>query len=101
MAFIDYTVQELSEDLKIEDSVIAYAEAQFGPMRNERYMQRIKRVRLGLQTSPENFFYDETAFDGAQYVNLNALESPPWLVMPKPWHTTPPAPRCCRCRWSC
>ena len=74
MAFIDYTVQELSEDLKIEDSVIAYAEAQFGPMRNQRYMQNIKRVRLGLQTSPENFFYDETAFDGAQYVNLNALE---------------------------
>ena len=74
MAFIDYTVQELSEDLKIEDGVIAYAEAQFGPMRNQRYMQNIRRVRLGLQTSPENFFYDETAFDGAPYVNLNALE---------------------------
>ena len=29
---------------------------------------------LGLQTSPENFFYGETAFSGAPYVNLNALE---------------------------
>ena len=74
MAFIDYDVQELSSALKIEDGVIAYAEAQYGPMRNERYMQALKRVRLGLQTSPENFFYDETAFAGAQYVNLNALE---------------------------
>ena len=74
MAFVDLAVQELSSDLKIEDSVIAYVETQMGPMRNERYMQALKRVRMGLQTSPENFFYDETAFAGAQYVNLNALE---------------------------
>jgi len=74
MAFITYGVQELSEELKIQDSVIAYAESQMGPQRNQRYMQTIARVRLGLQTSPENFFYDETAFTGAPYVNLNALE---------------------------
>ena len=74
MAFIEYAVTELAEPLKIEDSVIAYAERQMGPQRNQRYMQSIERVRLGLQTSPENFFYGETAFTGASYVNLNALE---------------------------
>ena len=74
MAFISYAVAELSDPLKIEDSVIAYAELQLGMQRNQRYMQNIERVRLGLQTSPENFFYDETAFAGASYVNLNALE---------------------------
>ena len=74
MAYIDFSVQELSEDLKIQDSVIVYAESQMGPMRNQRYMQSIARVRLGLQTSPENFFYNEDAFTGAPYVNLNALE---------------------------
>ena len=74
MAFIEYAVTELAEPLKIEDSVIAYAERQMGPQRNQRYMQSIERVRLGLQTSPENFFYNETAFTGAPYVNLNALE---------------------------
>ena len=74
MAFISYAVAELSDPLKIEDSVIAYAELQLGMQRNQRYMQNIERVRLGLQTSPENFFYDETAFTGAPYVNLNALE---------------------------
>ena len=42
--------------------------------RNTRFGQHKERVRLGLQTSPENFFYDETAFAGAPYVNLNALE---------------------------
>ena len=74
MAFISYSVTELSDPLKIEDSVIAYAELQLGMQRNQRYMQNKERVRLGLQTSPENFFYDETAFAGAPYVNLNALE---------------------------
>ena len=74
MAFISYAVTELSDPLKIEDSVIAYAELQLGMQRNQRYMQNVERVRLGLQTSPENFFYDETAFAGANYVNLNALE---------------------------
>ena len=74
MAFIEYDVQELSSPLKIEESVMAYAEAQMGPERNTRYMQRLARVRLGLQVSPENFFYDETAFVGAQYVNIKALE---------------------------
>ena len=52
MAFIEYAVTELAEPLKIEDSVIAYAERQMGPQRNQRYMQSIERVRLGLQTSP-------------------------------------------------
>ena len=74
MAFIEYAVAELSDPLKIEDSVIAYAELQLGMQRNMRYGQHKERVRLGLQTSPENFFYDETAFSGAPYVNLNALE---------------------------
>jgi hypothetical protein len=74
LAFISYAVAELSDPLKIEDSVIAYAELQLGMQRNKRYMQSKERVRLGLQTSPENFFYDETAFAGAPYVNLNALE---------------------------
>ena len=74
MAFISYSVTELAEPLKIEDSVIAYAELQLGMQRNTRYGQHKERVRLGLQTSPENFFYDETAFTGANYVNLNALE---------------------------
>ena len=74
MTFISYAVAELSDPLKIEDSVIAYAELQLGMQRNQRYMQNVERVRLGLQTSPENFFYDETAFAGAPYVNLNALE---------------------------
>ena len=74
MTFISYAVAELPDPLKIEDSVIAYAELQLGMQRNQRYMQNVERVRLGLQTSPENFFYDETAFTGAPYVNLNALE---------------------------
>ena len=74
MAFISYAVAELSDPLKIEESVIAYAEVQFGWQRNKRYMQTLDRVRLGLQTSPENFFYDETAFAGANYVYLKALE---------------------------
>ena len=34
MAFIEYAVTELAEPLKIEDSVIAYAERQMGPQRN-------------------------------------------------------------------
>ena len=70
MAFVEYAVAELSEPLKIEDSVIAYAEIQNGWQRNKRYMKDVERVRLGLQTSPENFFYDETAFAGAPYVYL-------------------------------
>ena len=74
MAFIEYAVEELSSPLKIEDSVIAYAEAQMGPQRNTRLAQRYDRVRLGLQTSPENFFYNEGQWTGAPYVNLNALE---------------------------
>ena len=74
MAFVSYAVAELADPLKIEDSVIAYAEVQFGWQRNKRYQQTLDRVRLGLQTSPENFFYDETAFAGAPYVYLKALE---------------------------
>jgi hypothetical protein len=74
MTLISYTVDELSEDLKIQDTVIAYAEVQMGPMRNTRYGRRYERVRLGLQTSPENFFYNEGQWEGATYVNLNALE---------------------------
>jgi hypothetical protein len=74
MALVGIPVAELAEDLKIQDSTIAYNELQFGMQRNKRLMQSIERVRLGLQTSPENFFYDETAFAGAPYVNLRALE---------------------------
>ena len=74
MALISYTVDELSEDLKINDAVIAYAEDQNGPGRNTRYGKRYDRVRLGLQTSPENFFYDAGQWAGAAYVNLKALE---------------------------
>ncbi len=74
MALIAYTVDELSEDLKINDAVIAYAEDQNGPGRNTRYGKRYNRVRLGLQTSPENFFYDAGQWAGAAYVNLKALE---------------------------
>ena len=74
MAFVTYAVAELSDPLKIEESVIAYAELQLGMKRNQRYLQNLERVRLGLQTSPENFFYDETAFTGANYVFLKSLE---------------------------
>ena len=74
MALITYTVDELSEDLKINDAVIAYAEDQNGPGRNTRYGKRYDRVRLGLQVSPENFFYDAGQWAGAAYVNLKALE---------------------------
>jgi hypothetical protein len=74
MAFIDFTVDELSEDLRIEDSVIAYAEVQQGIQRHNRMAQSYNRVRLGLQTSPENFFYNEGQWTGMPYVNLNALE---------------------------
>jgi len=74
MAFIPYSVTELSDPLLIEESVIAYAELQLGMQRNTRFGQHKERVRLGLQTSPENFFYGMDAFAGAPYVNLNALE---------------------------
>lgn len=74
MAFISYAVDELADPLKIEDGVIAYAEAQMGPMRNTRYGKRYDRVKVGLQTSPENFFYNAGQWEGATYVNLNALE---------------------------
>ena len=71
---MDIAVTELVNPLKIADDAILYAELQLGMQRNTRFAQHKERVRLGLQTSPENFFYDETAFAGAQYVNLNALE---------------------------
>ena len=74
MALLTYTVDELSEDLKINEDVIAYAESQAGPGRNTRYGKIYPRVRLGLQTSPENFFYDAGQWAGAAYVNLKALE---------------------------
>ena len=74
MAKIKYAVAELSQELQIDDSVIIYSELQLGMQRNTRYGQHKERVRLGLQTSPENFFYGEDAFAGAPYVNLNALE---------------------------
>ena len=74
MAFNTYAVEELAEDLKIEQSVIAYAELQMGILRHKRLTQSKERVRLGLQTSPENFFYNAGAWEGAPYVNLNALE---------------------------
>ena len=71
---MDIAVTELVNPLKIADDSILYAELQLGMQRNTRFGQHKERVRLGLQTSPENFFYDETAFAGAPYVNLNALE---------------------------
>ena len=71
---MDMAVTELSKELIIADDSILYAELQLGMQRNTRFAQHKERVRLGLQTSPENFFYDETAFAGAPYVNLNALE---------------------------
>jgi hypothetical protein len=74
MALVPFVVDELSEPLKIQDEVIVYAESQMGPMRNTRYGKRYDRVKLGLQTSPENFFYNEGQWEGATYVNLNALE---------------------------
>jgi hypothetical protein len=74
MALVGIPVAELAEQLKIQDSTIAYNELQFGFQRNKRYTKDIERVRLGLQTSPENFFYDETAFAGAPYVYLKSLE---------------------------
>ena len=74
MTFNVYAVEELAEPLKIEQSVIAYGELQMGILRHKRLTQSKERVRLGLQTSPENFFYNEKAWEGAPYVNLNALE---------------------------
>jgi len=74
MAFVDYTVDELSSDLRIDDSVQAYAESHMGIQRHNRLMQAVPRVRLGLQVSPENFFYNAGQWTGAPYVNLNALE---------------------------
>ena len=74
MAFNVYAVEELAEELKIQQEVIAYGELQMGILRHKRMTQPKERVRLGLQTSPENFFYNEKAWEGAPYVNLNALE---------------------------
>ena len=74
MAFNVYAVEELAEELKIQQEVIAYGELQMGILRHKRMTQSKERVRLGLQTSPENFFYNEGAWEGAPYVNLNALE---------------------------
>jgi hypothetical protein len=74
MALISYAVDELSSPLKINEDTIAYAEDQNGPARNTRYGRRYNRVRLGLQVSPENFFYDAGQWAGASYVNLKALE---------------------------
>jgi hypothetical protein len=39
MAFVSYAVAELADPLKIEQSVIAYSEVQFGWQRNKRYQQ--------------------------------------------------------------
>jgi hypothetical protein len=74
MAFATFAVEELAEDLKIEQSVIAYTELHMGQLRHRRYMQAVERVRMGLQVSPENFFYNAGQWTGAPYVNLNALE---------------------------
>ena len=71
---MDFAVTELVQPLVIADDSILYAELQLGMQRNTRFGQHKERVRVGPQVSPENFFYDETAFAGAPYVNLNALE---------------------------
>ena len=73
MTLVTIGVAEL-ETFKIRKEDVAYSEFQFGWQRNKRYTRSYPRVRLGLQTSPENFFYDETAFAGAPYVYLKALE---------------------------
>ena len=80
MAFISYAVAELSDPLKIEDSVIAYAELQLGMQRNTRYMQSIERVRLGLQTSPENFFYgdDRLHWRALRQPERSGIHCPGW-----------------------
>ena len=39
-----------------------------------RYMQDIAKVRVGMQNSPEYKFYDNGAFNGMQWVGLNAAE---------------------------
>ena len=75
MTMIKYAVTELAQELQIEDSVIVYAELQLGMQRNTRYGSAQRARALGAcRPHPENFFYDETAFAGAPYVNLNALE---------------------------
>ena len=75
MAFISYAVAELSDPLKIEDSVIAYAELQLGMQRNTRYMPVTKSVcAWACKPHPRTSSMARTAFAGAPYVNLNALE---------------------------
>ena len=73
MTLVTIQVAEL-ELFKVRQEDIAYNEFQFGWQRNKRYMRSYPRVRLGLETSPENIFYDETAFTGLPYVYLKALE---------------------------
>ena len=74
MALQDFTVNELAEDLRLQDETMVYCESQIGAQKNRRYMQELPRVRLGMQTSPEHFFYDAGTFQNFQWVDLNAAE---------------------------
>ena len=74
MGLLSFDVEELSSPLRIAEEVILYGESQMGPQRNTRYGRRYDRTKLGLENSPENFFYNEGQWEGAPYVNLNSLE---------------------------
>ena len=74
MALQDFTVEQLAEDLRLQDETMVYCETQLGGPKNRRYMQELPRVRLGMQTSPEYYFYDNGTFTNFQWVDLNAVE---------------------------
>ena len=74
MALQDFAVEQLAEDLRLQDETMVYCETQLGGPKNRRYMQELPRVRLGMQTSPEYYFYDNGTFNNFQWVDLNAVE---------------------------
>ena len=74
MALQDFAVEQLAEDLRLQDETMVYCESQLGAQKNRRYMQELPRVRLGMQTSPEYYFYDNGTFNNFQWVDLNAVE---------------------------
>ena len=74
MALQDFAVEQLAEDLRLQDETMVYCEVQAGGPKNRRYMQELDRVRLGMQTSPEYYFYDNGTFTNFQWVDLNAVE---------------------------
>ena len=74
MALQDFAVEQLAEALRLQDETMVYCETQLGGPKNRRYMQELPRVRLGMQTSPEYYFYDNGTFNNFQWVDLNAAE---------------------------